>query len=76
MMGFDLGQALREEREKAGMSQKELANKIGVYWRTVDHWEKHRRTPKPQRLIKIAKVLNIDIAKLQKPYNYEKFGII
>lgn len=32
---------IRSLRQKIGLSQKELANKIGVHWRTVQNWEKN-----------------------------------
>lgn len=31
---------IRAIRSKIGISQKELANKLGVHWRTVQNWEK------------------------------------
>lgn len=31
---------IREIRQKIGISQKELANRLGVHWRTVQNWEK------------------------------------
>lgn len=32
---------IREIRQKIGVSQKELAKRLGVHWRTVQNWEKN-----------------------------------
>ena len=51
-------------RENAGLTQTELAEKIGVAQQIVSRWEKGDRKPKLEALQKIAIVCNTNIAAL------------
>ncbi|AIW03662.1 transcriptional regulator [Bacillus phage Pascal] len=55
-----------ELREKAGMSQVELADKLGIDKSTVNRYEKGGRQPSVEMLYKISKVLNVSIDNLIK----------
>lgn len=52
---------LRDWREKQGLSQKEMAEKIGVYWTTVWRWEARHTKPGAADLDKIAKLTNGEV---------------
>jgi len=59
-----LGQRITSYRTKAGLSQKALAEVIGVSASLVNHYEKDKRNPTPQTLVKLAEALNITSDKL------------
>ena len=37
--------SVKEIRQKIGVSQKELANRLGIHWRTLQNWEKSGNIP-------------------------------
>ena len=42
---MDLGTKLKKARESAGMTQKELADILGVFPKDISRWEHNNRTP-------------------------------
>lgn len=52
---------IREAREKAGYSQKELAHMIGVAQNTFHGYESGKHDPKSDLLIRIAKACNVTV---------------
>ena len=38
-------------RERVGLSQRQLAKRIGVHRRTVQHWENGRHLPRDYRIL-------------------------
>lgn len=56
--------AVKALREKRGITQKELAEKIGVSDKTVSKWETGRGLPDISLLEPLAKALNISVAEL------------
>lgn len=52
---------IREAREQAGYSQKELAQIIGVAQNTFHGYESGKHDPKSDLLIKIAKACNVTV---------------
>jgi len=55
---------LKVAREKAGISQKQLADKIGVAQGTVGNWEAGIREPSLEVINKLATILNVHAAEL------------
>lgn len=55
---------LKRIRESKNLSQQELAEKLGVAQSTVGMWESNKRTPKLAELNRMARVLNMTIARL------------
>lgn len=49
---------------KSTMSQKKLAEKLGVGINTVRRWEKGRNMPSPDHLVNIAEVFNVSVKEL------------
>lgn len=45
-------------RERANISQKELAERVGVTQAAISHWERGVRMPRADMVVKIAKELN------------------
>jgi transcriptional regulator with XRE-family HTH domain len=58
------GAALREQREAAGLSQRELARRVGVQANTVNKIEGGKTVPLPETREAIATVLGADQAEL------------
>lgn len=52
-----LGENLKKARAAAGITQKELAEKLGVYPKDISRWENEERTPSAIALAKICKEL-------------------
>ncbi len=51
-------------RKKAGLSQREAADKLGVSDVAVCHWETGKHQPKAKLLIEIAKLYNCSVDDL------------
>ena len=61
-----LAMRVKEERERRGWTQEQLAEKAGISRGFLARLETARHDPKLSTLEKIAKALKIDIAKLLK----------
>jgi transcriptional regulator with XRE-family HTH domain len=59
-----LGRAIAEFREKAGLSQLELADQSGMSIHTIRSWEQGRAEPGTLGLLRLAWHLNLDTNKL------------
>lgn len=57
----DIGNKIKNLRNSQGLTQQQLAKKMFVSNRTVSHWENNTRTPNPEALTKLAKLLNVTI---------------
>ena len=57
--GLTLGDVIKGRRKEAGLSQQELADKVGVARNTVTYWEKGRSKPAPSFVPKLCDVLGI-----------------
>src|SRR5262245_28887999 len=53
------GEALKQARDKAGMTQAELAKRADVPLRTIQGWEQGRRSPVSPDFFKLVKALNV-----------------
>ena len=66
-MKFDdkkfLAEQIKEHREKAGLTQYELAEKINICGQHVSRIESARYFPSLQTFFKMAKVLGLDLKK-------------
>lgn len=51
-----MGEKIKQRREAAGMSQKELAAMIGVDASAISLWENDITSPKMGNLIKLAEI--------------------
>lgn len=59
------GRRLRTWRTAANLSQEELAALVGVEQQTVSGWENGKAPPKRDNVRKLARVLNIAVAKIE-----------
>lgn len=55
---------LKQARERAGLSQVQLAEKLGVAPSTVAGWELGTHSVRTKRLSQLARVLRVRVAKL------------
>ena len=63
-MNKNIGEKLFERRKAAGLSQEELAEKIGVSRQAVSKWERGESSPDTENLIALAKLYNISLDEL------------
>ena len=59
--GVDLtiGEQIKEVRKKAGLTQKELGERLGVSYQSIAQWENNLRKPKYDTLKRIAEALDV-----------------
>ena len=53
---MSLGEQIREQRIKKGMSQEKLAEQIGVSRQAVAKWESGQSAPNTENLFKLAQI--------------------
>lgn len=58
-MDFNFGDRLKELRLQNGMTQKNLADRIGVTKSVVSFYELRERTPSPEVLVKLATIFHV-----------------
>ena len=59
-----VGERIRLARQRAGLTQKGLAERLGVTYVNISQWESGRRTPKWETLQKIANALDASVFEL------------
>ncbi len=63
-MKYELGNRIRKYREMCGLSQKELADKIGVSNSRVSNWEQGINRPDADIIAEICRSLNVSPSDL------------
>ncbi|WP_264229695.1 helix-turn-helix transcriptional regulator [Acholeplasma laidlawii] len=61
---------LKEIREKKGMSQEELAEKLGINRTMIIHYEKGRNYPSLERAVQISNILGCTLDELVDTKRY------
>lgn len=59
-----VGELIKNERKKAGMTQAELGKKLGISGAGIAQWENNLRKPKKETLWRIASALNTNYLNL------------
>ncbi len=59
-----VGQKIKEYRNKAGMTQKELAEQLHITYQAVSRWENNDAEPSIDALKELCKILNCSIEEL------------
>lgn len=54
---LSLGTRLRKERTRAGQTQREVSEALGVHWNTVQAWETGGRLPNAFHMMHIRRLL-------------------
>lgn len=57
---------LKEYRENLGLTQKELAEKVGVRRETIVHLEKNKYNPSLELALEIAQLFDVPVEKMFK----------
>lgn len=57
---------LKEYRENMGLTQKELAEKVGVRRETIVHLEKNKYNPSLELALEIAQLFDVPVEKMFK----------
>ena len=61
-----LNEFLKEARIKKGLTQRQLAEKLGVKYQLIQQYEYGKLIPSVKRLIQLAKILDIDLNDIVK----------
>lgn len=61
-----LGQRIAQQRQRKGLSQKELAQEMGVARQTIYNWETDASMPSIRNMEKLCKILKINIEYFTK----------
>lgn len=61
---MEISDRLKELREKAGLTQEELAEKMGVQRNTVWRWENKKANLRADNIQRLSSALNIDVSDL------------
>jgi transcriptional regulator with XRE-family HTH domain len=56
----DFGASLRKARRRRGLSQKALAQMLGIHTPQVSRWENHTDKPRRTTVVRLAEALDID----------------
>ena len=58
---MEFSERLKELRKQAHMTQVELASKLGIVQSSYADWERGKKKPTQDNLVKIAQVLNVSV---------------
>ena len=58
---MEFSERLKELRKQAHLTQVELANKLGIVQSSYADWERGKKKPTQDNLVKIAQVLNVSV---------------
>lgn len=56
-----VGERIKAARKQAGLTQKELAERLGLSFQAIAQWENNLRKPKLETLRKFAAALSVDV---------------
>lgn len=62
MSSNNIGGRLRAARKKMGLTQTELADRLGISFVGVSQWESGKRNPKKETLVRLAAVLDVPVS--------------
>ena len=73
-IGIGLGKTVRLRREERGLGQEQLAAALGVRQQTVSRWENGLAVPRPGRVVELARLLDLEPARLHRLAGYLPAG--
>ena len=68
------GHRLHTLREQAGLSQQQLADRLGLTQRAYAHWERNPVALRPDQLLGLAEALNVSVEDLVGSNGTKKRG--
>lgn len=60
---------MRELREKAGLTQGELAERLGVTQSTITYWETGKCYPRPDKLLRLEALFGVPAGDIIRAIN-------
>lgn len=64
------GERIKQARRTMGVTQQELADRLGISYVGVSQWETDKRKPKQETLVRIANALGVPASSLCGPDRY------
>ena len=61
---MSIGTNIRSLREERGLTQEQLADKLGVTFQSVSYWERDEYKPDIDKIIKLAEVFDVSVSAL------------
>lgn len=61
---MNLGENIKKARKRAGVTQKELAERLKVYQKDISRWENNELTPSALTLARICRELSASADKI------------
>lgn len=61
---MNTGERIKNARKKAGLTQAQLGEKLGISYQTIAQWENNLRNPKVDTIFKIAQALDCQPGEL------------
>ena len=65
------GERIKAARKRAGLTQKELGEKLGIAYQTLAQWETGARKPKAETLRRIADALDVTMMDLDERFAWQ-----
>ena len=59
-----IGQRIKQARKAAGITQEQLADRLGISFQSVSQWERDKRSPKKETIDKIANAIGCNALDL------------
>ena len=69
------GQLIKAARKQAGLTQKELGERLGITYQTIAQWENDLRNPKSETLMRIAGALDVAWTDLVPEEDMHKYRV-
>lgn len=63
-MAANFGRKLAEARRKRGLTQVQLAEKLGVSAPSITYYEAGSHVPRPKRMVKLARIVGMNVRDL------------
>lgn len=61
---MSIGNRIRIARKNAGLTQKELGERLGISYQTIAQWENNLRNPKLETLVKLSQAMGIPLSEI------------
>ena len=70
----DIGNKIKNARKAKGLTQAQLAKRLGIAYQNIGQWESGKRSPKLETIKAISKALGLKDYELLDPIAYE-YGV-
>ena len=71
-----IGENIRKIRKTKGLTQRELADNATLSMRSIVNYESEKRIPPMERLLAIAKALNVKVTELDPDIKLSPFNVL